>query len=156
MTPRLSLLIVWLISYIVCVSQIFIFLLLDYSQRADTSQYLLDVTGLYAPYLTPIVAFWFSEDVVGPKRTQHTVSAFAALAISVFFNLVMICLLLSVFFAANGENVIEDTIKLMAWTGTLLAFLVGPAIGFFFSQTTRSGGSSRQKARGRERAGAGG
>jgi hypothetical protein len=60
-------------------------------------------------------------------------SAVAALIVSAFFNLIMISLLCSVFFAKNGENVIEDTIKLMTFTGTLLAFLVGPAIGFFFS-----------------------
>jgi hypothetical protein len=156
-TPRLSLLLVWLISYIICVVNIFLFPLFHESLLSNTQQYLRDVTGLYVPYLTPIVAFWFSEDVVGPKRTQGMISAVAALIISVFFNLVMICLLSSVFFANNGENVIEDTIKLMTSTGTLLAFLVGPAIGFFFSRTratSRPGGSSRQNATRKEQTGA--
>lgn len=138
MTPRLWLLLLWLISYMTSVLIILLFLAVGESERGNTFSYLSDVTGLYVPYLSPIVAFWFSEDVIGAKPAQEKASFFAALVISAFFNLVMIGLLLSVF-VAGGDNVIEETIKLMTSTGTLFAFLVGPAIGFFFSRTSKSG-----------------
>ena len=135
MSVRFKLFLLWFLSYALCVLTVFIFVLLGYAFITQTTEYLTQITGLFAPYLTPIIAFWFSEDVLGTKREHTRQSAIVAFSTSGFFNVIVILVLWSVFIQENGENVIEDTISAMTNISTLLAFIAGPAIGYFFSQT---------------------
>ena len=133
MTARLQLFLLWFLSYAVCFVSILIFVPLDFAFVDQIPMYLIQVTGIYVPYLTPILAFWFVEDT--RKKRQHSrQSVIVAFSTSAFYNLVMIIIVWSVFFQARGADVIEDTIRLMLFVGTLLAFLVGPAIGYFFGK----------------------
>jgi uncharacterized membrane protein len=131
---RFNLFLLWFVCYCICFAFVMIFWLLNFALLSQIQQYLTQVTGIYAPYLTPIIAFWFAEDIIGKQRPQEPLASTVAFVTSVFFNLTMIVILASIFFAKDREGLIEDTLKLMANTATLLAFVAGPAIGYFFSQ----------------------
>ncbi len=135
MTMRLKLFFLWFGGYSICVVLLFLFVIMGDALIDQVTDYLTQITGIFAPYLTPIIAFWFSEDIIGNKRAQTQQSTIVAFTTSGFFNLVMLIILFSVFFQDSGEGVIENTISVMAGVSTLLAFIAGPDIGYFFSQT---------------------
>jgi len=142
MTVRLLLFAVWFCGYTLCVGMLFIFAAIGYTVPEALFGNLVEVTGVFAPYMVPIVTFWFAEDIFGQSRRHHQLTFIVALACSLFFNVILVAILGSVFFRAEGEGVIEQTVELVANVGTLLAFLVGPAIGFFFGKLeTRDAGT---------------
>jgi uncharacterized membrane protein len=134
MTVRFRLFLLWFVCYCICFICIISFSLFGFALLSQTQQYLTQVTGIYAPYLTPIITFWFAEDILGKGRAQEPRASAVAFATSGFFNLIMILILASIFFAKPREGLIEETIGLMDNTSTLLAFIAGPAIGYFFSK----------------------
>jgi uncharacterized membrane protein len=124
-----------------CLVSAWLFFLGD-STLPSTGQYLTDIIAIYAPFITPIFAFWFSEDVfsrntTGGNAKQETVPSVVAIITSGFFNFVIICILESAYFAREGEAVVEQAIKGMSIAATVLTIIVGPAIGYFFSRGGR-------------------
>jgi hypothetical protein len=143
MSTRLLLFLLWLAPYFILVVGVFSFVPLHYAFLRNIDAYLRDITGIYAPYLTPIVAFWFSKDIISKNFDQDRTSAAIVLFISGAFNLIIILIFGSIFFSPPGKDVIEVAIKTMGTTATVLAFITGPAIGYFFS---KSGDSRRPQA----------
>lgn len=134
MTARLLLFIVWFSGYTISFLLLLTFAAKGYTVPESVFGNLAQLTGVFAPYIGPVVAYWFAEDVIGQKRPHHRLAFVVALMCSIFFNLAVLVILASVFFRAEGQGVIEQTLELVTNVGTLLAFLVGPAIGFFFAK----------------------
>ena len=137
MTLRFHLFIIWFVGYLVAFILALSYAALQYTAPESIFGYLTQVTGAFAPYFAPIVSYWFASDVVGDKSPPDRLTFSVAYACSLFFNLVIIGILLSVFFREPQEAIIEQTMTLVTKTAALLAFLVGPAIGFFFGKTAR-------------------
>ena len=133
MTTRLRLFLVWFGGYGICFVMVLVFYMLGYTVLDRIPDNLGSLTGIFAPYLTPIIAFWYTKDHVDQARESSAGGFRVAFASSIFFNLIMIFLLSSVFFR-DGEGLIERTLETSQGAGTLLAFLVGPAIGYFFGK----------------------
>lgn len=137
MGTRLKLFLLWFSGYAVCFSLVVTFFLMGYSVFERFGSNLTTLTGVYAPYLTAIIGFWYAMRSDG-KRVAGSKQAYQiAVAVSIFFNVVMVGLLCSVFFR-EGAGVIEATLQTMVEIGTLLAFLVGPMIGFFFGKSSKA------------------
>jgi hypothetical protein len=122
------------------------FLLLSvYAFYAVPLEYLNDVlgggivglTGVFAPYLTPIVAFWFAKEVIQRAEPSAPGPYRVALICSLFFNIVFVLLVGSLFVLeiADPISAVDEVLKLATQLASGLAFLVGPAIGFYFGKT---------------------
>lgn len=133
MSIRLKLFGIWFIGFTVCFTCTLVFAPVGYVLPAEVPQHLTKIAGIYVPYLTPIIAFWYAEDVVGNKRQHTNQAVVVAFATSGFYNFVLILILLSTFLGSDGTAVVDSNIELMGNVGTLLAFIAGPAIGYFFS-----------------------
>jgi uncharacterized Tic20 family protein len=124
-------------GYVVSCSLILLFAGLYTVREALFSNFYV-VTGIFAPYLGPVIAFWFAKGRFrhSPKYDKNTFRV--ALACSTFFNIAIVITIASVVFQREGEEVIEQTLKFASNIATLLAFVVGPAIGFFFGKVEAS------------------
>ena len=133
MNHRLKLFAVWFFGYVICVC---IVLACFYTKSLildDLVPDLSSLTGIFAPYLTALVAFWFANSRGGADETNERLPYLVAMACSVFYNMLLILILTSVFFR-TGEGLVDKTLKTMSGISTLMAFLVGPAIGYFFGK----------------------
>jgi len=137
MTERLRLFLVWFVFFAVAMLTVIALWLTDRILVEHVQSSVGAVVGIYVPYLTPVVTFWFAKDVLAKQRGTNHSAFLVALLCSVLFNVVQEIMLLSLFFR-SGEGVLEATLKTATGISTLLAFLVGPAIGYYFanSETT--------------------
>lgn len=138
---RFQLFLIWFCGYAVCVCMLLIFAALGYTVADALLGNFTQLTAAFAPYVAPTVTFWFTEGKKQPESLHQNRKGFFVAAIcSVFYILVLVSILSSVFFR-EGEGIIESTLDLIIKVGALLAFLVGPAIGFFFSKDAAEQGS---------------
>lgn len=136
MSGRFWIFVVWFGSYLVAILLILSWGALGYTIPEALFRDASQVTGTYVPYVGPVVAFWFAQDVFGKSKPHNKQTYLVALICSVAFNAVILLILSSVFFRSEGVGIIESTLKLADDMATLLAFIVGPAIGFFFGKTS--------------------
>jgi len=143
MTDRFRLFLVWFVGFAGSLLTISIYSFVAISID-DISEVLgsatISLAGIFAPYLTPIVAFWFAQEVIqkvtpiaeGPYRV--------AFICSIFYNALFLLMVCSLFFfdASDPQFAVEQILTLASQISTGLAFLVGPAIGFYFGKTGQS------------------
>lgn len=132
MTERFRLFLVWFISFAVAILTIIGLWLSDRILEENLQSSIGAIVGIYVPYLTPVVTFWFAKDVLSGERGTNRPAYIVAMLCSILFNAVEEVILLSLFFR-EGEGLLDTTLKNAAGIGTLLAFLVGPAIGYYFA-----------------------
>jgi hypothetical protein len=95
------------------------------------------VSDVYAPYLGLIMAFYFgTRSRVGPTKTSFNSAAVLALVLSVLWNILIVGAALLV---VLGYFPIEDSTQRISEIGPKLAWLVTPAIGYFFAKTPSHG-----------------
>ncbi len=134
MNRRLSLLLIWLSGYLICLTFLFVFLAKGWMLTDNFKKDFTTATGIFAPYLTPIVAFWFARR----RKSVATadVSAFyVAVALSLVFNLLVLTVV-GYTFVETGEGVIENNLELATTIGTGITFLTGPAVGYYFGKAS--------------------
>jgi len=97
----------------------------------ELPDYLLELTAVHAPYLTPIFGFWFlARQRAHPARVwTFRVSIIGV----VLFNAVLTLALALVLLPGDRSNAVGEAITNMRRLGAALTFLVGPVIGFFFA-----------------------
>ncbi len=140
MTGRFRLFLVWFSGYAgsLLVLSAFCFTNLPVEDmNAVLGSALIDLTGVFAPYLTPIVAFWFAKEVIQKAGPLPPGPYLVALICSLFYNAVIVLLMgtLFVFKSASADYAVNQILELAGTISSGLAFLVGPAIGFYFGKT---------------------
>lgn len=133
-SPRFILFLVWFIGYAIAFLVVCSLAPMGLTVVDALASNLTQLTGLYAPYVGPVVCYWFAKDVAAKSDTYDRPTFIVALTCSVFFNLALWAIVTSIYFRDPGEAKVEQTLTLMSQVSTLLAFLVGPAIGFFFGK----------------------
>lgn len=131
MTQQAWLFALWFGGFVVGLALVFAYWSAGFILEEQVNGTLLKVIGIYAPYLTPILAFWYAKP---PGKDKPAPSFLVAVACSLLFLLVITGILGSVFFRPAGEGVVESALELAAGAAMGMAFLVGPAIGFFFGK----------------------
>jgi hypothetical protein len=124
---------VWLICFATAVSMP---LYLQVSHRAEwgTIKPALDaLSDVYAPYLGLIFAFYFgTHSRLGGRRTSVTPAGILAIILSMLWNVFIVgCALLAVL----GYLPIEESTQRILEIGPKFAWLVAPAIGYFFAKS---------------------
>ena len=142
MSARLWLFVIWFVGFAASFSVVLSFPVVGYTITEAVGANLTQVTGIFAPYLGPIVAYWFVEDVIGARRPYDTTAFRVAIVCSVFYNIVLFLIIASIFVQEDGVNVIERSLDLAAQVATALAFIVGPAIGYFFGKSPGTQGNA--------------
>ena len=139
MSPRMLLFLVWFVGF--AASFVLVLLTTIDSSPETVGSYLLKTSGLFAPYLMPIIAFWFvRKSDKQPKLDAFDGPYLAALLCSIFYNAVLFLVLLSIR-GLDEHNVVEDRLDLANTMAAILAFLVGPAIGYYFGKAEDGGGN---------------
>lgn len=140
MTGRFRLFLVWFsgyaVSFLVLSAYCFARLNADDINTVLGSA-LVDLTGVFAPYLTPIVAFWFAKEVVQKAAPLPQGPYQVALFCSLFYNAVIVLLMAAPFLLSGtpADYAVGQMLELAGTVSSGLAFLVGPAIGFYFGKT---------------------
>jgi hypothetical protein len=134
MSQRLVLLLIWLVGYLVCVIFLFVFLANGWMLAENFRKDFGTATAIFAPYLTPIVAFWFAKRQSPGATSAKSEAFYVAVGMSVVFNLLVLAII-GHSFVQTGEGVIEDNLDLAVVVGAGVTFLVGPAIGYYFGKT---------------------
>ena len=134
MTARFRLFLIWFGGFLACLVLLFYFLLSGDMLIENLVPDLSVLVGVFAPYLTTILGFWFARRAVIDGQHAYSPDSFRIAAVcSLLFQMAILALLFSAIFR-KGEGVIESAIGQAASVSSLLAFLVGPAIGFFFGK----------------------
>ena len=134
MTQRGVLSSLWLASFstLVCAAT-----LLQSTGRVGSDSYRLMISQLsasFVPYLSVVLAFFFSDRRAKRSPRSAPKATFAlALVLSVLWNALILAYVLPLVF---GVCCIEDSVDNIRNTGAVLAWLVGPAIGFYFGSRT--------------------
>jgi hypothetical protein len=158
MSTRLVLFGLWCASYFLCVIMLLSFLFLQFAEPPNMLPYMGDISAIYVPFLTPMLAFWFPQSTntrIKPAVTQSNRKQGVdntqeeakerdayriAVGLSLVYNLVVLVLFISIYFR-DGEGTIEQTIKLIRYWGAGFGVFVGLAIGYLF----RTSGSAERK-----------
>lgn len=102
------------------------------------------LNSLYATYLGVMIAFYFAGRITPKSRIRMTdVGFLVACAGSLIWNIVLVSFMLKAFLLRGDRQTIyglEDATKQIARVVPLLSWLVAPAIGYYF------GNSSGQKS----------
>jgi hypothetical protein len=139
MTSRFRLFVVWFAGYAACflLLSIYAFYAIPLEDINDVlGGGIVSLTGVFAPYLTPIVAFWFAKEVIQRAKPSARGPYQVALICSLFFNAVFVLLVGSLFVLQIPDPIyaVDQILKLATQIASGLAFLVGPAIGFYFGK----------------------
>ncbi len=84
----------------------FIFFAKGYFLSEQLGEVLIEVTGLYAAYLTPIIAFWYSKRKVALQAQSTNASLVVAAVCSAIFNIVLLVVFVFLFWAEPAEGVL--------------------------------------------------
>lgn len=149
MNERMCLFWIWFAGFTLCILQVVVLYFKGALGLDDLEPVITPLTGIFAPYLTAILAFWFTAPGGGtPRRGAAAESGAGAGAAppaegrnafrvaawcSLFYNAILVLLFSSVFFR-DGEDLVKDTVTLMVKLATLFTFLVGPIMGYFFGR----------------------
>ena len=135
MTKQAWLLWVWLGGFIACFTTVLLLWPLGDERPDNLPSHVAIITGIYSPYLLPIVTFWLAK--YSKEATPSPSAAFSiAVVVSLFFNVVIFALVASIHFQSTGVDVAQNTLTLAPKIAAGLSFLAGPAIGFFFGKAT--------------------
>lgn len=92
---------------------------------------LQETLGLFAPYLTPMTAFWFKGEDLRQIQPRSTYVFLVAIACSALYVAIMISVCRHITLGVSVEA-IEQTMNVAIKLAAGLAFLVGPAVGAYF------------------------
>jgi hypothetical protein len=137
MLERLGLFLIWFSGFVVC---FFLVGMLYYGANPPAGTKILDylqpVVGIFVPYLVPLIAFWFVQNVLDKRQSLSGGPTFYIAALcSLAFNLFLVAAFAQLKFREYDLDALKDRIDDAGAIATLLAFLVGPAIGFYFGRT---------------------
>jgi hypothetical protein len=124
-------------GYVISFGLLLILFFRDEISLDDLGANVIRLTGIFAPYLTSIVAFWFACGSTTNDTKVENRPFQVAMICSAFFNFVMIIILSSILFR-EGEALVKNTLSTLADIATIMSFLVGPAIGFYFGKSAKA------------------
>nr|WP_305908814.1 hypothetical protein [Methylomarinum sp. Ch1-1]MDP4521671.1 hypothetical protein [Methylomarinum sp. Ch1-1] len=119
MTGRFRLFLVWFAGYTLSflILSFYCFTGLAVEDLSEVlGSALVDMTGVFAPYLTPIVAFWFAKEVVQKAAPLPQGPYKVALICSLFYNITIV-LLMSALFSCRLRRRVMPSIKCWNWPG---------------------------------------
>ena len=120
----------WTAGFLASLAMVFSLYIRGWIAQDNFQASLTRLSTLYAPYLGGIFGYYLSNRAK-PGRVYDTGMAFVlAIAASAAWNLVMAGLLSRVVFF---DGTIEQTLKDLMFFGSLMSWLVAPAIAFYFT-----------------------
>jgi hypothetical protein len=130
MSQRAILSSVWLVSLGLLLSVVIVLHLAGRLGDQNLMDMVTQLSTTFTPYLSVVLGFYFSDRRRQASRKTLPLTSFAiALAVSLFWNLLLV---LYVGRHVFGICCVEDTVVTIRNTGAILAWLVGPPIGFYF------------------------
>jgi hypothetical protein len=125
---------IWLAGFAVLLG-VFLFLFFGCVKDApsqDLLKYIQPLVLLFAPYLTPMLTFWFSA-----RQRKGGGSSNPGFGLAVGISLIFVAGILTPLLFLFAKEMVTpqdlfDRVNNSAQIGTLLAFFVGPAIGYYF------------------------
>lgn len=137
MALRLSLFLIWFLGFLGSLHVVLHALnTLPAADQVAAKDVVQPLVAIFVPYLGPIIAFWFAQQNEATSRTAPSTAFYVALICSLAFNAVLL-VELSRLLGVPGLTLADINRRLgnAGSLATLLAFLVGPAIGFYFGRT---------------------
>lgn len=131
-TARWLLFLTWFLFFLLQMG-IVVFLYLDKWIEEDNFKAALQQVNASFAYLGVMITYLLSHKRERGAQGTTGVSFLVAMAGSLMFNGVLSAFLVRLLFKSGT---IEDSIKQMALLGSLLSWLVAPAIGFYFATPT--------------------
>ena len=136
MFARLGLFLIWFSGFVIC---FFLVGSLYYGANPPAGskilEYLQPVVAIFVPYLVPLIAFWFVQNVLDKRQAPASGPTFYVAALcSLAFNLFLVAAFAQLKFREYGLAALQVRLDDASAIATLLAFLVGPAIGFYFGR----------------------
>lgn len=136
MVARFGLFVVWFVGLAVSVGTIlYAFRAAPVDSTVALKEHLGTVVGIFVPYLGPIIAFWYARDVIGRAAPKSATTFYIAFICSIAFNAALVWQVGTILFVQPLEMaVVSAKLDLARTLATVLAFLVGPTIGFYFGK----------------------
>ena len=136
-SARLVLTLIWFAAFLLMLGVVVHLYFGSWIERDNFDRGVRQVIALYAPYLGAVTAFYFFKPDEEKPRRRPSSRFVVAVATSVIWNVAVVMFLLRL---ELGAGTIEEAIEQMADIGRLLAWLVSPAIGYYFAQPTHAAG----------------
>jgi len=136
-TASLTISILWLFCFFLALAILSRLAFAETIEHSTFTSSLDQLTALYVPYIGGILGYYFATKRRSARRLMSRGPFFAAIVVSVIWNLAVCVPMLSVAF---GRLAIEDALKLATESGTKLSWLVAPAIGYFFASPGKEAG----------------
>ena len=131
-SPSALLALVWFCFFVVALSVPAVLLLTSSIEHPAELPAIEQVSALYAPHLGAVIAFYFAaKSKTGPRKRTKSGPFVAAILVSLIWNLLVAGALILV---PIGRMNIDDSLAFANGTGTKLAWLVAPALGYFFAK----------------------
>lgn len=132
-TDRAKLFFIWFGGFIISFIQLLVFAACGYTVMEALYNNIVKIFGIFGPYLTPIISFWFVSRKDKGSNKHSKMAYIVASLCSLFFVVVVNVFIASIWFREGGE-LIERTLEFTFKTAALFTIFVGPAIGFFFGE----------------------
>jgi hypothetical protein len=123
---------VWFCFFVLALSVPLILLLSSSIEQPAALPAIEQVSALYAPHLGAVIAFYFAaKSKAGPRKRTNSGPFVAAILVTIVWNVLVAGSLILVPF---GRMNIDESLAFASGTGTKLAWLVAPALGYFFAK----------------------
>ena len=131
MSQRFKLFFIWFGFFLI---NVIVVLALCINKGDDESirSSLLALAGIYAPYLTPIIAFWFIKDMQQHASDGSVKSYWVAIFTSILFNVIITIIVISGALKPDEASAIKNSLILASEASVILSFVVGPSIVYYF------------------------
>jgi hypothetical protein len=131
-SPSAVLALVWFCFFVVALSVPVVLLLTSSIEQATALPAIEQVSALYAPHLGAVIAFYFAaKSKTGARKRTNSGPFVAAILVTLVWNVLVGGALILV---PLGRINIDDSLAFASGTGTKLAWLVAPALGYFFAK----------------------
>ena len=131
-----TLALVWFCCFVLSLAVPLVLMLRDSIGSTTVPPAVEQISGLYAPHLGVVLAFYFAGRVKARRRKQVDYPPIiAAILVSVVWNLLVAGTLVLVLI---GQLKIEEALAFAGGIGPKLSWLVAPALGYFFAKPGES------------------
>lgn len=129
MRERTILSAVWLISFALLLSIVSWLHLTGRLGDQNHTLVLSQLSASFTPYVSVVLAFFFSNRRPGETRRRGAPAFAIALGLSILWNCLIVAYVARLLI---GVCCVEDAMDSVRNTTAILSWLVGPAIGFYF------------------------
>jgi len=141
-TARHLLVACWAAGFIASMAMVFSLYVRGWIADDNFHASLTRLSALYAPYLGGIFGYYLSNRAKAGRAHDAGAAFVLAIAASAAWNLVIAGLLSRVLFF---DGTIEQTLKDLMFFGSVMSWLVAPAIAFYFTSPSSQEGEANHE-----------